>query len=126
MAIEKGQGLKRGEKVQRICTIQILDAHGEPLEEITPADVVLEGFPEMSVDEFIDMFCRVNRAKKCTLQTTVNRIAFPFVDDDAPDWLAVNRTHEECVECAKEEADPPVCKGHAPGESSCREFVPSE
>ena len=74
--------MKRGEKVQRICTIQILATQAEPLERTTPADVVLEGFPEMSVDEFIDMFCRVNRAKNCIPQTVVNRIAFRFVDED--------------------------------------------
>jgi len=62
--IEKGMGLKKGEKQKLIgCPIRIRDIRWEPIEAITPSDVVLEGFPDMSVEEFIFMYCKANKVK---------------------------------------------------------------
>ena len=36
----------------------------------------------------------------------------------------VNRTHEECCECAIENVSPPRCLGHVAGPTSCNFFVP--
>lgn len=74
MAVEKGMGLKKGEQIKRIYPIEITFVRAEPLNSITPADVVREGFPEMTVDEFIQMFCASH--KGCTPETLVNRIEF--------------------------------------------------
>jgi len=66
-------GLKKGEKVQRIGEIEIVDVRPERLGDITRKDVIREGFPEMTPAEFVDFFCRFNR---CTPDTVVTRIEF--------------------------------------------------
>jgi len=77
MAIEKGQGLKKGEKIVRIYPIRILSARSEPLNEITQAECVLEGFPDMTPAEFVEMFTNHN---KCDPMVKVNRIGFVEVN----------------------------------------------
>lgn len=62
--IEKGMGLQKGEKQVTIgCPIIITDIYVEPIEDITDDDVVLEGFPNLSREEFIAMYCRANKVK---------------------------------------------------------------
>jgi hypothetical protein len=34
----------------------------------------------------------------------------------------VDRSHEECEDCIKMKLEPPICKGHAAGPSSCKQF----
>jgi len=77
-AVEKAQGLKKGEKVVRICEIVVESTRWEPLAKITKEDCGREGFPEMSPDQFIDMFCRANNWKP---SLDVNRIEFTYIDD---------------------------------------------
>lgn len=72
-AMEKCQGLKKGEKQVLIYPIRILSTRKEPLFKVTRGECFREGFPEMTPIEFVEMFCRTN---KCTPTTTVNRIAF--------------------------------------------------
>lgn len=79
-AVEKCQGLKKGERVTPICVIEIVSNEPEPLARIYSRgwrECSLEGFPKMSKGQFIDMFCEHN---KCDVQTVVNRIAFKFVE----------------------------------------------
>lgn len=54
--VEKGMGLKKGEKAKPIHQIRILSVELEPLEEITPQDVALEGFPHMAPSQFVAMY----------------------------------------------------------------------
>ena len=75
-AVEKGMGLKKGEKVKQICRIRIISIHKQGLFRITKEDCIKEGFPEMSPDDFIDMFCRHN---KVGASCPVNRIEFEYV-----------------------------------------------
>ncbi len=56
IAIEKGMGLPRGSKQVVICPIEVVSVRREPLSALTPDDVVREGFPDMSVPEFLSMF----------------------------------------------------------------------
>lgn len=77
MAVEKSQGLKKGERVKRITPIRIVSTREEPLEFITRQDVDLEGFPEMSIIDFITHFCASHHG--CTSRTVVNRIEFEFI-----------------------------------------------
>ena len=80
-AIEKGQGLKKGEHVMVICKIIPLSSHWEPLRRLLDDpvygkwEVIREGFPEMSPAEFVEMFCEHN---KCTPDIWVNRIEFRY------------------------------------------------
>ncbi|HOR98096.1 MAG TPA: ASCH domain-containing protein [Kiritimatiellia bacterium] len=77
MAIEKGQGLKKGEKVRRITVIECVSNRKEMLCAITPHEVLREGFPDMSPADFVEMFCRAN---KCGPRDYVNRIEFRYVE----------------------------------------------
>ena len=77
MACVKCQGLKKGEKVEKITPIRILNTAWTRLQTITPEDVIREGFPEMTPAEFVTMFCREMR---CTPETVVCRIEFEYVE----------------------------------------------
>lgn len=78
-AMEKCQGLKKGEKQVLIYPIQIISTRPEPLFEITPEECVREGFPDLTPIEFVEMFCRANR---CVPTIEVNRIAFKRYRED--------------------------------------------
>lgn len=74
--IVKGMGLKKGEKQELIgCPIKITAISVQRLYQITKKDCVLEGFPEMTPEQFIDLYCAAN---KCTREKRVNRIEFEY------------------------------------------------
>jgi len=75
-ACVKCMGLKRGEKVEKICQIRILDTRPEPLSAITQEEVILEGFPGWTRQQFVTMFVDHN---KCSFGEIVNRIEFEYV-----------------------------------------------
>ena len=79
-AVEKGMGLKRGEKVRKLAEICVVYAIPQRLGDITQEDVALEGFPEMTPDQFVEMFCKAHASKGITGNTIVNRIEFEYVD----------------------------------------------
>jgi len=70
-ACVKCMGLKRGEKIEKICPIRIVSTRPEALGDITQADVILEGFPTWTPEQFIDMFMEHNGV---TAKREVNRI----------------------------------------------------
>lgn len=72
-AVEKSQGLGKGGKVRRLHQIRVVDVRREPLFYITSEDVAREGFPRMSRDDFIAMFCKHMRCEK---EEHVTRIEF--------------------------------------------------
>ncbi|MBN2420087.1 MAG: ASCH domain-containing protein [Deltaproteobacteria bacterium] len=80
--VVKSQGLKKGQKVEKIHLIKIVSTRWEPLNLIVSDPVygykecALEGFPELTPDEFVKMFCDANRCKPYKL---VNRIAFNYL-----------------------------------------------
>lgn len=76
MAIEKGQGLKKGEHVVQLGKIQVKSVRFEILAAISPADVAKEGFPGMTSLQFIIMFCEHN---KCDSDDIVTRIEFEYL-----------------------------------------------
>lgn len=76
--IEKGMGLKKGQKQQLIgCPIIITAITSEPIEQIGIEDVVLEGFQDMSVEQFILMYCKANKVKP---SDSCRRIAFDYTE----------------------------------------------
>lgn len=79
MACVKCQGLRKGEKVERIRPIRIVSTRPEELWDITPEEVVREGFPDFTVKDFLEMFCRAN--PRLTYDP-VNRIEFEYVKGD--------------------------------------------
>lgn len=76
-ACVKCMGLKPGEKIDRICVIRATKVNREALFEITQEDTVREGFPHLTKDEFIGMFCEHN---KCEPADFITRIEFEYVD----------------------------------------------
>jgi hypothetical protein len=77
-AAEKCQGIKKGEKINKICQIKVV--HTEPVFLFSiknmPEDCRKEGFPDLTPQQFIDFFCK---EMKCTPQRVVNRIAFEYI-----------------------------------------------
>lgn len=78
-AVEKGMGLRKGERVRRLAVLRVEDVTRERLREgLSQSDVMREGFPGMTPAAFVEMFCRTHRG--CTPDTIITRIAFSYVD----------------------------------------------
>lgn len=75
-AVEKAMGLKNGEKIKLLCPIQIVDANPEPLNAITQAQVIAEGFPHFTPDDFVNM---IVKHYKCDPWERCNRIEFTYL-----------------------------------------------
>lgn len=83
MAVEQGQGLKKGEHVKKLGEIRILNLTNEPLTDVVKfpirlsarSEVEREGFPAWkdTPEKFVKLFCKVN---KCKPETIVKRIFF--------------------------------------------------
>ena len=78
-AVEKCQGLKKGEKIKRLCQIRVVDVRREMLYEITQYGCIKEGFFDLTPVEFVEMFCK---EMKCTPYTFVTRIDFEYIKGD--------------------------------------------
>lgn len=77
-AVEKCMGLKKGEKVKKICVIQVFSTQATVLNAITHGECIAEGFPEMScrdLRELIKSMCPPHIEK----WWIVNRIEFRYV-----------------------------------------------
>lgn len=78
-AVEKAQGLKKGEHVKPICLIRVVSVKREMLcliQDYGWAELAREGFPDLTDFEFCEMFKRANH---CLLSDPVNRIEFEYV-----------------------------------------------
>lgn len=73
MGVEKAMGLKKGEKINKLGIIQVVSTRWEPIGDITQEDVIREGFPDWTPEQFIKFFCDFNKCKRTDL---VNRIEF--------------------------------------------------
>lgn len=57
VSIEKGQGLKKGERQVVIRDdLEVVSARRERLGDITPEDVAREGFPGWTVEQFLALY----------------------------------------------------------------------
>lgn len=75
--IVKGQGLKKGERVEVIGgPIEFVDVRRERVDAITQDDVRREGF-DMTPAEFVAMFCEMN--KPCEPHWLVTRIEYRYL-----------------------------------------------
>ncbi len=77
--VEKGMGLKRGEKIKRLGLIRVVSIRKEILQSITGSDVIKEGFPEMTRGDFIQFFIEKSNPKLGAF-TEVNRIEFEYIE----------------------------------------------
>lgn len=76
-AIEKGQGLRKGQKIKRLAIIEVVAVSREPLWKITAEECAREGFPGHGPIEFMEMFCKHNG---CKSEDTITRIEFRIVE----------------------------------------------
>ncbi|MEN0051222.1 MAG: hypothetical protein AAF806_29425 [Bacteroidota bacterium] len=75
--IEKGMGLKKGEKQVLIgLPIQVLFVNQEPLNQITQAEVIKEGFPDWTPEQFVAFYAKHNN---CREDHEVTRIEFKYL-----------------------------------------------
>lgn len=79
-AVEKGMGLKPGEKMNRLALIRVVSVRFEALNTITKADCEREGFPDFEPHQFVDMLQDVY---ECEPDATINRIEFEYVESEA-------------------------------------------
>jgi hypothetical protein len=89
MAIEKGQGLKKGEQVVKLGPIRIVGVRYEPLNAITREDVVAEGFPDLTPQQFVQFFCEYNG---CQPDQVVTRIKFEYLTTTTTDDSSASPT----------------------------------
>ena len=81
-AVEKCQGLKKGEKIVRICVVRVLSVRKEPLQRMLDdpkyghEETAKEGFGGRPHGWFVDHFCRSMRV---TPAAKPNRIEFEYV-----------------------------------------------
>ena len=81
-AIQKGQGLKKGERVVRGPVLECVSNDPENLFQVgylhDDHETAREGFPEMTPRQFVEMFKELN---KCKSSQSVNRIEFKYVEE---------------------------------------------
>lgn len=84
VAIEKGQGLKKGEQVVRLKVCECVSNRRESLwrmirdPDYGASEVRREGFPELSALEFVEHFSKSMRVPR---SVKLNRIEFKYVKD---------------------------------------------
>jgi hypothetical protein len=78
-AVTKTMGFKKGERAEHLANIRVIKTWREPLNRIDRAGVVAEGFPEMSVEQFILFFCLINN---CEPDVDVRVIRFEYLEEN--------------------------------------------
>jgi len=86
-AVEKCLGLKKGQTATRLAVIEIVGMRCERLDTVTKNDVIAEGFPDWSPQEFIQFICK---RFKIQPDCEVRRIEFIYIDTSKK---VVNRFH---------------------------------
>jgi hypothetical protein len=76
---KKVMGRRRGEPLDRITDVEVTGIRRERLDAITPDDVTAEGFPGMTVGEFVAFFCGSHRG--CTPETEITRIQWRYIGE---------------------------------------------
>ncbi len=71
MGVKKAMGLKKGQKIEQLGALEVLDVRIERLDAITRDEVIAEGFPAHEPREFVQMFCEHMRCKPDALVTRI-------------------------------------------------------
>ena len=75
----KVMGRRRGEPLVRIVDVEVLNVRRERLDAITADDVLAEGFPDMTPEQFVEFFCATH--KGCTPASDITRIRWRYLDE---------------------------------------------
>ena len=70
---------RSGKGFQLLCHIEVTSVRCERLGDITPDDLVLEGFPQMEPEDFVELYC-APRAPEPDREVT--RIEFRRAEED--------------------------------------------
>lgn len=87
-AVKKCMGLKKGEKMEPLGLIRVVDVRRETLDIISTdlvygrREVDREGFPEMGINEFVMFFCRGHTG--CFPEREITRIEFVKIGPALP------------------------------------------
>ena len=76
-AVEKSQGLKKGEKVKKLAVLEVVSVRTEKAWDMPESDCAKEGFPDLTKGEFLQMLYKLNREP---YNYNVNRIEFKYCD----------------------------------------------
>ena len=78
-AVEKCMGLKKGEKVKKICVIEIVDTQAEFVQHIdlSQEELAKEGFSDKSAEWFRELL--LSMCPRTQHLAQVNRIEFRYV-----------------------------------------------
>ena len=74
--VEKAMGLQKGDKIKPLGMIRIVSTRPEPLNAITQDDVIREGFPNWTPEQFVQMLVDHYRVDPTAI---VNRIQFEYL-----------------------------------------------
>lgn len=77
LAVERCQGIKPGQTVEIFGEIEVVSVRRERLDAIDSRDCTREGFPGMTRDQFVEMFCNHMTASP---GTEITRIEFRHVE----------------------------------------------
>lgn len=75
----KVRGRRPGEELERIVTVDVVSVTRELLGAITAGDVAAEGFPEMTVAEFVEFFCATHKGVAADDQVTRIEWRYPRI-----------------------------------------------
>lgn len=79
LAVEKCQGLRKGEKQVVLAKLRVVSVVDGPLAGVTDEDAQREGFPHLTGAEFVEFFCK---SMRCQPDQVVTRIEFEHVTRD--------------------------------------------
>jgi hypothetical protein len=112
--VRKAMGRRRPdgtvEPLVRLAVVEVVSARRERLDAITPDDVIAEGFPDLSPEQFIDFFCR---SMHCTPDTEVTVIGWRYDDEAFIRLLAGGVYRPEGVDLWYNSPNPAI-NGHTP------------
>jgi len=107
-AVKKSMGLKKGETVERLALLQCVGNRRERLykmiadPEYGKAECILEGFPDMTPAEFVEMYVKAKKGRHAGDE--VSRIEFRYVLKAGPSCPEVITVPEKIATC-------PLCGG---------------
>ena len=99
-AVNKTMGFKKGEKPSRLGMIRVVSVTSEPLNRITPDDVVKEGFTDWTPAQFIEMVVNHYNIQPSEV---FNRIEFEHIESFQPSNgnLGAVFFNAACMNCKK-------------------------
>ena len=84
VAVDKCMGLKPGQRARVLGVLRVLSVRVEPLLLITPEDCALEGFPDKTPAQFIEMLAdNYGLSATVAAEMDVRRIEFEYLEGSA-------------------------------------------